>query len=162
MNKKGNAFIISIFFVVIIIFIFAFIMATFISEVNSILYNIKLDMYSINKSAIVAVNKPASSLGKFSYSEKDFRNYLTKTLMANYNLNENMESDNGLIKKVEIEEYNIYKKNQTDTITKSKVKDTTIHSVIKVKIKPLILEEALSDLFTFHIHEDVILNELKV
>ena len=161
MNNKGNAFIIAIFFVVIIIFIFAFILTTFISEVNSILYNIKSDLYSINKSAIIAVNKSNTSLGKFSYSEKDFKKYLKQTLMANYNLNENLENSDGLIQKVEIEDYAIYKKNQKDSLTGSKIKSPTIHSVIKVKIKPLMLNDTLSSLFTFIIHEDVILDELK-
>ena len=49
MNKKGNAFIVSTFFITGILAIFLFIIMIFISEVNSILYNVKLDMYSINK-----------------------------------------------------------------------------------------------------------------
>ncbi len=160
MHKKGNTFIIAIFFVTIIILIFAFIMATFIGEVNSLLYNIKLDMYSANKSAVIAVNKARTSLGQFSYAEKDFREYFKNVIMSNYNLNQNLENKDGLVQKVEIEDYAIYKKGQTDSITNSKANNNTIHTVIKVKIKPLILEDILSDVFIFYIHEDVPLNEL--
>ena len=161
MKNKGNAFIISIFFVIIIIFIFAFIMATYVSEVNSLLYNIKLDLYSINKSAIIAVNKTSTSLGQFSYSKNDFELYLKKVLKSNYNLNEKLENESGLVQKVEVVDHIIYKINQKDSITKYKVVSPTIHTVIKVKIKPLLLANFLPDIFTFYIHEDVILDELK-
>lgn len=162
MNKKGNTFIFSIILIAMTLTILLFIIIIFMSEVNSLLYNVKLDMYSINKSAIISVNKGITSREKFSYDDEEYKKYFEKMLVANYSLDENLSNDDGIVQKVEILEYNIYQKGKKDNYTKLKVKDTTIHSVIKVKIKPIILENMLEKVFTFEIHEDVILNELKV
>jgi hypothetical protein len=159
-SNSGNAFIIALIFTAVILSIFIFIIAIFMSEVGSLLHSIKLDMYSINKSAVIAVNKYQTSLGYFSYSKKDFRENLKSMLMKNYNLDNNLCNKDGIIQQVSIIDCNICKKRTNDPYTKERLKNMTIHSLIKVKVKPIILEEQLSDLFTFYVHEDVILNEL--
>lgn len=161
-NENGNVFIISTFFVVGILVIFLFIIMIFISEINSLLYNIKIDMYSINKSAIISVNKGITGREKFSYDEETYLDYFKKMLMENYNLNDELKNNEGLIKKVTLLEYEIYQKGKKDKYTNIRVNDTTIHSVIKVEIKPIILEDFLQDIFTFEIHEDVVLNKVNV
>lgn len=160
MNKKGNALIFSIFFVAIVLVIILFIIMIFISEVNAMLYNIKLDMYSINKSAVISVNKGITSREKFSYYEKAYEEYFIKMLKANYNLNENLENKDGVVQQVKIIDYDILNKGEKDNYSKSKTKDIKIHSVIEVKIKPIILAKILENLFVFEIHEDVVLNTL--
>ena len=57
LNKKGNVVIISTIFIAIILIIFVLIVAIYIGTINSLVHDIKLDMYSINKSAIISVNK---------------------------------------------------------------------------------------------------------
>lgn len=162
MNKNGNVLIFSTFFVAGILVIFLFIMLIFVSEVNSLLYNIKLDMYSINKSAIISVNKGITSRKKFSYDEITYKNYFEKMLIANYSLNKNLENSDGIVQRVKIIQYDIYNSGTKDRYTNNKVNNTTIHSVIEVKIKPIILENLLAELFTFEIHEDVALNMVEI
>ena len=159
-SNKGNAFIISIFFIAIILIIFIFIALVFLGETNSILYNIKLDMYSINKSAIIAVNKGITSRERFSYDKKAYKKYFTDLIKQNYNLDENLKNPDGLIQCVSIKEYEIIKNGKKDTFTQKVLSDSTIHSVIEVKVKPIFFDEMLKDVFTFKIHEDVVLNEL--
>jgi hypothetical protein len=159
-NNRGNGLIICAFFAAIFLIIIFFIGAVFISEMNSIAYNIKLDMYSINKSAIIAVNKGATSRSGFSYDLKTYKNEIQKLLKANYGLNDNLESQNGLVQKVELVDYEILRKGNRDNYSNNKVKDQTLHTVLKVKIKPIFNIKILEDVCTFDIHEDVVLNEL--
>ncbi len=158
--NKGNTFIISIIFIAIVLTFFVFIALIFVGETNSILYNIKLDMYSINKSAIIAVNKGITSRERFSYDKKAYKEYFMSMLKKNYNLDDKLKNSDGLIQNVEIKEYEIIKKGARDNFTQNIISDSTIHSVIKVKIKPIFFEDLLRDVFTFVIHEDVALNEM--
>ena len=162
MNKNGNILLFSTFFIAILLIIFLFIIMVFISQVNSLLYNIKLDMYSINKSAIISVNKGITSRNYFSYDKEEYKEYLKNMLMKNYKLDEKLENKNGIIQKATILEYEIYSAGKKDKYSNSKVKDTTIHSVIEVKVKPIILESILEKYFVFEIHEDVVLNTIKM
>lgn len=158
MNKKGNVFVFFTFFVAIILVIILFILMIFISEVNSLLYNIKLDMYSINKSAVISVNKGITSREKFSYDEKTYEEYFIKMLKSNYKLDNNLENEQGVIKYAKVIEYDIFMPGEKDEYINDKVDDITIHSVIEVKIKPIILSKMLENFFIFEIHEDVVLN----
>ena len=115
MNKKGNVLIFSTFFIAIVLVIFLFLLMVFISEVNSLLYNIKLDMYSINKSAVISVNKGITSREKFSYDEKTYEDYFVKMLKANYNLDDNLKNKEGIVEAVKIIEYDIYMSGEKDT-----------------------------------------------
>ena len=149
-------------FVALIISIFMFIIAIFMSNVNGILYGVKTDMYLINKSAMLAVNKNQANVDKFTYDKKEYKKYFEESIRKNYDLNEKLENDNKLIKKIIIEEYEIYKKGIRDKYTGEKCDDVTIHTVIKVKIKPIILSKLLENIFVFKIHEDVNLNMHKI
>lgn len=160
-KQKGNVLIISMIFVAIAISIVMFIAAIFMSNVNGILYGVKTDMYLINKAAVVAVNKNQANIDNFTYNEKEYKKYFKEALMKNYDLNENLENKNKLIKKIDIEEYEIYKIGAKDNFTDEKCDDVTIHTVVKIKITPIILSTVLEDVFTFQIHEDVNLNLAK-
>ena len=160
-NQKGNAVIIAMIFVAIAISIIMFVIAIFMSNVNGILYGVKTDMYLINKSAVVAVNKNRANVDRFTYDKNEYKKYLENALMKNYDLDENLENNSKLIKKIVIDEYEIYGKGKKDSFTGEKCDDITIHTVITVKIKPIIMSKLLENIFTFEIHEDVNLNMAK-
>ncbi len=157
-KKEGNIVVIAMIFIGIALIIFIFVIAIFMSNINSILYGVKTDMYTINKAAVIAVNQNLASMDYFTYQEKEYKKFFVKMLKENYHLDDDLESKNGLISKVTIVEYDIYQKGKKDGFTNEKCKDTVIHTVIKVKIKPIILKQMLSHIFTFTIHEDVNLN----
>ncbi len=160
-KKSGNVVIISMLFIGLAIIIFIFIIAIFMSNVNSVLYGVKTDMYTINKSAVIAVNQNQANIDNFTYNEKEYKKFFVKMLKENYNLNDDLENQNALINKVKIKEYVIYKKGKKDNFTGEKCDDATIHTVLDVKIKPIILQSILKDIFVFTIHEDVNLNMAK-
>ena len=156
--KKGNILIISVIFIACAIVIILFIATIFMSHVNSILYNMKLEMYSINKSAIIAINKYNTSIDKFSFNKKAYRTYFENAIKENYKLNDNFENENKLISYIKILDYDIYEKGEKDSTTKTKCDDRTIHTVIEVKVKPIIMKDFFENVLKFKIHEDVNLN----
>lgn len=162
LNQKGNIVIISMLFLGIAILIFVFIIAVFMSNINSILYGVKTDMYTINKVAVLSVNKNRANIDDFTYNEREYKKVFTKLLKENYDLDDNYENKNGLISKIKIEEYKIYTEGQKDNFSNLKSDDTVIHTVLEVKVRPIILRSVLEDIFTFTIHEDVNLNMVKV
>ena len=52
------------------------------------------------------------------------------------------------------------KSGSKDDFSKKKLGDTSIHSVIQVKIKPIFNFDILEKICTFDVHQDVILNEV--
>lgn len=161
-KQKGNVLLVSVLFIAAILIIFVFIISIFVSQVNSTLYRIKTEMYSINRNGIIAVNKNLANTGILSYSEKDYKKYFIKSLKENYNLNENLENDDGLIEKIEIKEYEILNKKDKDSYTKEIVGDVTLHTVLQIEIKPIIMKKIFDKIFVFDVHEDVVLNGVKM
>ena len=157
-NQNGNVLTIGLIFVAIAIIIFMFVIAVFMSHINSILYNIKLDMYSMNKIAIIAVNKNKANIDNFSYNKNVYKEEFIKLLKSNYNLDDNLKNDDKLITKIDIVEYEIYEDKKKDSYTGKKADGRVIHTVLKVKVKPIILKSVLEDIFVFDVHEDVSLN----
>lgn len=158
MNNKGNIIMIGTIFVALALVVFTFIIAIFMSHINSVLYSIKLDMYSMNKSAIIAVNKNITNIDNFSYSKEAYKEEFLKLLKSNYELNDNFSNDKKLITHIDVEEYEIYKKNKKDAFTRKRTNNRVIHTVLKVKVRPIILKEFLENIFVFTVHEDVNLN----
>lgn len=156
--KRGNILIVAMIFVAICIVITLFISAIFMSHVNSILYNLKLEMYSINKSAIIAVNKNETSIGKFSYNQKAYRTYFEDAIKNSFDLNNDFENKDKLIESIKIIDYGIIEKGKKDSFTNKKCDDRVIHTVVEAKIRPIIMKDLFSKIFTFQIHEDVTLN----
>ena len=160
--KRGNVLIIAVIFIAICIVVILFIATIFMSHVNSILYNFKLEMYSINKSAIIAVNKTNTSIDDFSYNKKVYKEYFLENLKKSYKLDNDLRNINNLITEIDLLEYDIYEVGEKDKYSKKICNNRVIHSVIKVKIKPIIMKEIFEDIFTFTIHEDVNLNMMYV
>lgn len=161
-RENGNVVIIAMIFVGIFMVVLLFVSAVFMSNVNSILHSVKTDMYTINKSAIMAVNKNKANVDKFEYDEREYKRYFSQMLKKNYDLNDNFENNDNLIRKLEIKEYVILEKERKDGYTNERCEDTTLHTVVKVKIKPVIMQHVFENIFTYTIHEDVNLNMVKI
>ncbi len=161
-KESGEILSISMIFVAIVIIIFMFTLAIFMSHINNVLYNFKIDMYSLNRSAIIAINKYETSIDNFSYNKNAYKNEFIKGLKSNYELNENLENEDKLISKVEIIDYEIYEDNRKDEYTGKRCDGRVIHTVMNIKIKPIIFKNLLENIFVFTIHEDVSLNSMVV
>lgn len=159
-KENGNILTIGLIFVSIAMVIIMFVIAVFMSHINSILYNMKLDMYSMNKSAVIAVNKNKANIDYFSYDKATYQNEFVKLLKSNYDLDDNLRNESKLIYGIEVKEYEIYEKNKKDSYTNTRTDGRVIHTVLKVRIRPIILKDILENIFVFDVHEDVALNML--
>lgn len=159
-REDGEILTISIVFISIAITIFIFVLAIFMSHINTILYNFKIDMYALNKSAIISINKGRTSVDDFSYNSYIYKEKFIEGLKRNYDLNENLENKNKLISKIEIKEYEVIEDKKKDSYTGKRCDGRTLHSVIEIKVKPIILANFLEEIFTYTIHEDVALNSM--
>ena len=72
------------------------------------------------------------------------------------------ENKNKLISGIDIVEYKIYNARAKDLFSKKNLQDRTIHMVLKVKVRPIILKSLLENIFVFTIQEDVALNSMIV
>lgn len=160
-DEKGNALIISGIFIVIAFSIFVFLIAIFMGHINSLLYSIKIDMYSINRAAIIAINKNKGNIDVLNYDKKSYKSYFEDSLRANYDLNKDFINEQKMISKIKILEYDIIPNGKIDNFTKERVDNTVIHTVVQIKVKPIIMAKIFEDVLTFNIHEDVNLNMLK-
>lgn len=160
-NKSGMIITISTVFIAIAIVIFVLIITIFVSHINSVLYNFKIEMYSLNRSAIIAVNKNKANIDNFSYDKNTYEKEFIELLKNNYELDDELKNENKLISKIEIVEYKVLEAKSKDTYTGKNLQTRTIHTVLKVKIKPIILRSILEEIFIFTIHEDVALNMLE-
>lgn len=153
--KKGNVLLVAMIFVSIGIVIFLLIAVIIRSQINSLLYGIKLEMDMLNRSAILSVNKMQTSMSNFSYQEEAYRESFQKALQNNFHLSETLEEGSGMIESIQIKEYAILEKGERDSYSEQRTQQRIIHTVIHVKVKPMILREILEKVLSFDIHEDV-------
>lgn len=161
-SQKGNVLICATIFIAIALVIFTFSIIIFMSQVTNLMYNLKTDMYLMNRAAIIAVNRNMGNKDVFSYDEKSYKNVFEEMLKLNYKLDSNFRNINGIVEEIEVVDYKIYKKGSTDLFLNKKCSNDIIHTVLKVKIRPIILKEFLEEFFVFEVHEDVVMNGVKM
>lgn len=150
------------FWIAIVLIIFIFIVIIFVSQITNLMYNLKTDMYLMNRAAIVAVNRNKGNVDVLSYDVNAYRDSFEDMLKVNYNLDFDFKNDGSIIEKIEILNYEIYKKKDEDSYSNVVCKNDVIHTVLRVKIKPIILKNFFDDFFVFEVHEDVVLNGVKM
>ena len=72
-KNSGMVVTISTVFIAISIVVFILIVTIFVSHINSVLYNFKIEMYSLNRSAIISVNKNKANIDNFSYDSNTYK-----------------------------------------------------------------------------------------
>ena len=88
-------------------------------------------MYSINKSAIISVNKNKTSIDSFSYDTKEYKKYFENSLKDSYDLNNDFENKDKLITSIKILEYDIYEIGEKDAeIIKKKMGQNWVFTTI--------------------------------
>jgi hypothetical protein len=155
-NKGGTNLLLIIVlmgFSVMILLLFA--AAVFVSHLNSLLYTIKVDMFTINRSAILALNRETEKGNIDSIDRNSYYNYFKKVLQYNYNLDSDLRSGNKFIEKIDILQYEYYSNSVVDNVSGKLLTEPTIHTEIGVKVTPIVFGDIFADLFYIHIHQDV-------
>lgn len=155
MNKKGdiNIFLMFIITMFMVLIVFITTEAIFLNHINSYLHTVKLDMFMINKSACLALNRNYENQELSSINKDEYLKYFRNVLTQNYDLDNNLRNGTKLINKIDILEY--------EYLNDEKTNEPKISATIGVKIEPLVFKELLEDKFYFRIHEDVFLKRLK-
>ena len=100
----------------------------------------------------------SANIDYFSYDENSYKDEFVKLLKTNYELDESLSNSEKLITSIEIIEYDVYEKRQKDSYTRERCENRVIHTILRVKVKPIILRNVLEDIFVFTVHEDINLN----
>ncbi len=139
----------------VVMFIFLFSIAVLVSHINAIMYTVKVDMFAINRAAVIALNKEVEKGNVSSVDRDDYYIYFKKVLQYNYKLDENLEAGSRLIEKIDILQYEYYTDSTEDDVTGKPIDEPTIHAQIGVRVKPIVFRSIFSELFYFRIHQDV-------
>ncbi len=161
-DSKGEANLLLIIVLLgfVVMFIFLFSTAVLVSHINAIMYTVKVDMFTINRSAVIALNKKYER-GEISSINRDaYYDYFKKVLQYNYKLDNNLEAGNRLIEKIDILQYEYYTGSTVDDVTGKAIDEPTIHAQIGVRVKPIVFRTTFSELFYFRIHQDVKVNRI--
>jgi len=134
-------------FATVLIFLFA--AAVLVNHINSIMYTIKVDMFMINRAAIIALNKDAEGKDLNDICRKEYMKFFKQALQQNYGLDERLENGNRLIERIDILSYDY-------DITNEPV----IKTEIGVKVSPIVFREAFKDIFYFKIKQNVKVNKI--
>lgn len=159
--KKGDISIyivmITIIFIILIIIFFSAIIL--LINVYVIVYDYKLNLYNLNRSAIMSVNSIKGSYEIYEYDKNEYLETFRKLLIKQYNLNQDLQHGKKNILKIEIIEYEIYEKGDIDTITNKKINNNTIHVVTNIRYKPIILYFLFENEINFKVHNDISIKE---
>ncbi len=157
MNKKGylSAYILIITILFILILIILFSSLILFTNVYSVVYNYKIDLYNLNMNSIVTINKNKGSYGVYNYNKEEYLKLFKEDLKKTYNLNDNLENGNKFINKIEIVEYEIYKKGMKDSITGKQINDDTIHVVSNITFNPIVFKFIFKEGCKFKVHNDI-------
>lgn len=150
-KNRGDASILLIILTTAFAAVIMFFSATamLLNHINSIMYTIKVDMFLINRSAIMALDRNSGQRGVDSINTEAYYKYFRKALQDNYGLDENLQGGNKLIEKIDINKY------KYETIS-----EPVIKTEIGVKVRPIVFRQALQDIFYFKISQDVLVRKI--
>ena len=156
-RRSGNISIIIIVIMVIFIFMLLILFSICIIYINvySIVYNYKMDLYNLNRSAIISVNKVEGKLGVYEYDKNKYINQFILLLKKTYNLDNNLSDGSRNIDKIEILEYEIYHLGDVDNVTNKVLKNDVVHVLTKITYKPIIFKNLFPDNCTYIVHNDI-------
>lgn len=157
-HKKGgdiSIFLIAITVTFVTIFVLLFSICVMYINMYSIVYNYKMDLYNLNRSAIVSVNKVEGKYGIYNYDKNVYFQQFKELLKKTYGLNDNLQNSDKFIEKIEILEYDIYTKGSFDNVTHKVVQEDIIHVLTTITYQPIIFKSIFENNCTFTIHNDI-------
>lgn len=140
-------------FILVLLLLFA--ICIMYINVYSIVYNYKMDLYNLNRSAILSVNKVEGKFGIYEYDKSKYMQQLVTLLRKTYNLDENLCNGSRGIEKIKILEYDIYRAGQVDNITNKIISNDVIHILTSIRYNPIIFKSLFPNDCTFKVHNDI-------
>ncbi|MBE5813205.1 MAG: hypothetical protein E7314_06100 [Clostridiales bacterium] len=163
--KKENGsimFPVGVMVFLILIFMFIFFIVVSKSTVNMVLHEIRSDLYLINQNAIFAIQKDLMGEDISCLYEGELETLIAQGIKKSWELDGRLKNGQGLIKEAKIKNVLVLEEGDLDPVDK-KLSDTLmVHTVIKVKIKPVIFESLLKDKSEFEFHTDLHIEKIEL
>ena len=156
-NRKGDVSIFIIAITVLIIIMAILMFAVCIMNINMycIVYNYKMDLYTLNRNAIIAVNKVEGKYGVYKYDEEKYLKQFKELLMKTYKLDDNLSNGSKFIQNIKIKEYKVLEVNDIDPVTKKKLTKDVIHVFTTIEYMPIIFKGLFPNNCVFEVHNDI-------
>lgn len=160
--RRGDISIYIIMIVIISIIILVVFFGSIILLINVyiVVYDYKINLYNLNKNAVMSVNNIKGSYGIYEYDKAQYLQEFKKSLIKQYVVDEELKNGKKNILKIDILEYEIYKKDDIDSITNKSMKNNTIHVITNIKYKPIIFSFLFKEGITFKVHNDISIKEV--
>jgi len=160
--KRGSMFFIVgvVVFLMIVLFTF-FAIIVFKNNVNLVLHGLKNDLFLISRNSIFSIEKNLMADDIERIDEDDLKHYISNEISEVWNLDYRLSNGRGIIKSADILELEVLEEGDNDSVSGKEAKCFTVHLVVGVKVKPIILNQIFDDIFYFKLHEDLKLNKLE-
>lgn len=144
----------------LLIFIFLFFIIISKSMVNMVLHEIRSDLYLINRNAIFAIQKDLMGEDISCLYEEDLTELIEEGMIVSWGLDNKLKNGKGLIEQAKIKDILVLEEGDFDPVKKLLNEELTVHTVIKVKVKPVIFKSMLENKCEFEFHTDLSIDKI--
>lgn len=156
--KKENGsitFPVGVMVFLVLIFIFLFFIIVSKSTVNMALHEIRSDLYLITRNAIFAIQKDLMGEDINCLYEDELETLIAEGIEKSWGLDSKLKNGQGLIEGAKIKNITVLEEGDLDPVDKKLSDSLIVHTVINVKIKPIIFQSLLKDKSEFEFHTDL-------
>ena len=155
-QENGSiTFSVGIMVFLLLIFMVLFFIIVSKSTMNMVLHEIRSDLYLINRNAIFAIQKDLMGEDINYLYNDELRALIKDGIIASWNLDNKLKNGQGLIAEANIGQVLVIEEGEIDFVKKELSEELKVHTVIKVKVKPVIFQSLLKDKNEFEFHTDI-------
>lgn len=154
-ENGGIIFPVGIMVFLLLIFLFLFFIVISKSRMNMVLHEIRSDLYMINRNAIFAVQKDLMGEDLTYLYESELEDWIKDGIISSWGLDNKLKNGRGLIQSAKINQVFVLEEGDFDPVKKELSDSLVVHTVIKVKVKPVIFQSLLEDKNEFEFHTDL-------
>ena len=162
-KEKGSIlFPVGVMVFLILIFMFLFFIVVSKSAVNMVLHEIRSDLYLINQNAIFAIQKDLMGEDISCLYEGELETLIANGMENSWGLDSRLKNGRGLIEEAKIKSILVLEEGDLDPVNKELSDSLMVHTVIKVKVKPVIFESLIKDKSEFEFHTDLQIKKIEL
>lgn len=163
-NKEKGSIIFPVGLMVFLLLIFMMIFFVIVSKstMNMVLHEIRSDLYLINQNAVFAIQKNLMGEDISALYESELEELIAEGMITSWGLNNRLKNGEGLIEEVKIKEVAVLEEGELDTAKNEIVENLMVHTIIKVKVKPVIFKSLLANKSEFEFHTDSSINKISL
>jgi len=162
LEKGSMVFTVSVVVLLMMVLFTFFAIIVFKNNVNLVLHNLKNDLYLISKNSVFSIERNVMGEDVEEIDEYELKYYISQEIREAWNLNWGLNNGTGIIKSADILDLQVLNDGDKDDISGKRADCLTVHMVVGVKVKPIILNSIFEDIFYFKLHEDLKLNKLEI